>query len=484
MQPFKTFLFVSIFFLTSSLKAITPDQINRIKNGIVSISVNVNRSAYGDMGRRTGTGFLIDRENGIIVTNRHVTASEGSGQYELTFFNGREVEGKFYYADPWHDFAFLKIDPALIPKESKALSFEASVSLDEEIFIIGKNAGKDFSFQTGRISSLYEDMGALPNQSMRISLNNRGGSSGSPVCNLEGKVVGLIHSSDMDSFGFALPIDFIKDALIELSKKGIPSRQHCGALLTFYSLDHAVKFLNFPDSKIESYLQKYPHAVSKCLLVKEVFEDSPARDLLLPGDIIWSINGQEIGPNFYLFEHLLNTASRSVKLGFYRRGEYLEQEVPLYNLQDQKIQKFVTFGGAIFYEINDTLRRIFGAKSKSVFVTNILPGSSLYQAFPYLNGIEKVFVHVKNLDGHPIKSLEDLIALIPSLSQKKYFTLTFQNYAFQTGYDNLPFFSRRDQLLDVTYELMNGRPEVMEYNPTTLTWEIKGLQIKPPAKQP
>ncbi len=462
----------------------TPQDITALRSGVISISTNVSRAAHGDMGRSKGTGFIIDKKRGFLLTNRHVVTIAAVGQYEITFFNGREVDALVAYADPWHDFAILKVDPASIPADCIALPFElAPPSLDQEVFIIGKNAGQDFSFQTGRISSLYEDSGFLPNQSLRISLNNRGGSSGSALFNYDGKVLGLIHSGNEDSFGFALPIGPIQKALTFLQKGQTPPRQHCGALVSYYSLDHASKFLDFPEEKIKGYIAQYPDAISKCLAISEVFHDSPAAGILLPGDIIWTVNGTEVGPNFFKVEDIFNQSQKSVKIGIYRKGQYLEKEVGLYNLQDSNINRLFVFGGAIFYEADDVYRRLLGADKGSVIITNILPGSSLYQSFPNITGTEKLFIQIKNINGREIKSLSDVIKSLPSLSKRKYFPLEYENHAFYPGYSRFPVFSRRRRVLEVTHDPKSWNPELWEYNPKTYRWVMSRPTVGAPDSQ-
>lgn len=56
-----------------------------------------------------GTGFVVDRQRGIVLTNRHVI-SAGPVRVDVVFSSGEEVEGSVLYVDPLHDFAFVKFD--------------------------------------------------------------------------------------------------------------------------------------------------------------------------------------------------------------------------------------------------------------------------------------------------------------------------------------------------------------------------------------
>ena len=64
-----------------------------------------------------GSGFLIDKTNGIIVTNAHV-ASYSPALNRVNFKHSNPVQSKQIYIDTDIDLALLKIDPASIPKEA------------------------------------------------------------------------------------------------------------------------------------------------------------------------------------------------------------------------------------------------------------------------------------------------------------------------------------------------------------------------------
>lgn len=53
--------------------------------------------------------------------------------------------------------------------------------IDQPIFMAGNNEGHGFSLHTGVVADLYEITGNMPQQSIKLSLNTKGGSSGSSV---------------------------------------------------------------------------------------------------------------------------------------------------------------------------------------------------------------------------------------------------------------------------------------------------------------
>jgi S1-C subfamily serine protease len=57
------------------------------------------------------TGFIVDKKNGIILTNRHVVRP-GPVTAEAIFLDHEEIKLYPVYRDPVHDFGFFKFNPA------------------------------------------------------------------------------------------------------------------------------------------------------------------------------------------------------------------------------------------------------------------------------------------------------------------------------------------------------------------------------------
>ena len=78
-------------------------------------------------GLRKGSGFLINKDKGLILTNAHITARSKS-KVRVAFKNYGFSPVKQVYVDPRIDIAIVQIDPKLIPKEAK----EAKLKCDGE----------------------------------------------------------------------------------------------------------------------------------------------------------------------------------------------------------------------------------------------------------------------------------------------------------------------------------------------------------------
>lgn len=473
-----TFLAIINFAILSPLKAeFNSDLIQKVKNSVVSINMNVVESSYHEPGQFYATGFLIDREQGIILTNKHVATISKIASYRVRFFDGKKVIGQFLYSDPWHDFSFLKIDPESIPENVSVLPMsDKKPNLDEIILMVGNNGGDDFSIQSGRISSLNVSLGYFPAECMRISLNSKGGSSGSPIVNDKGEVVAINFAKD-DISAFALPIDYIRDAYHVLKEGEIVPRFHNGMQLEYYSLDSAVRNSDLPEDVAEEFSQAHPESFNQILRVQSILPGSPAEKTLEVGDILWSIDGKDIGTSLYKAGKIMNEKGQSsVKIVVYRGKDRLEIETGLYDLQKNIQQRFVKFAGITFYEMDDFIRGLSGASEEGVYATLFYAKRS----FSIGERVSGTFTLAKitKLSGHKINNLDDLIKIIPELVKKQYFTAAYHSFTPTYGYNEIAYVTRAEQIVDAEYSPYQEQPVEYYYDREKKEWTKKMIEIK------
>ena len=88
------------------------ETLERISSGVVSIRVDSTRAFDTEWNTSTqATGFVVDAERGLILTNRHVV-TPGPVIAEAVFRNNEEVALTPVYRDPVHDFGFFRYDPS------------------------------------------------------------------------------------------------------------------------------------------------------------------------------------------------------------------------------------------------------------------------------------------------------------------------------------------------------------------------------------
>jgi pro-apoptotic serine protease NMA111 len=100
--------------LISTAQAEAPEWVGtleRISSGVVSIRIDSTRAFDTEWNSSSqATGFVVDAERGLILTNRHVV-TPGPVVAEAIFLNNEEVRLTPIYRDPVHDFGFFRYDP-------------------------------------------------------------------------------------------------------------------------------------------------------------------------------------------------------------------------------------------------------------------------------------------------------------------------------------------------------------------------------------
>lgn len=436
------------------------DVVQNTKRGVVSILAKIQKAAFNTPGESYGSGFIVDKTKGLICTNRHVVGSASIGRYEVTFFNGKQVDANVLYYDPIYDIAVLQVDPADIPSDANQLQLKPDeAAADKDVFLIGKNAGQDFSFQVGRITSLFETNGLYPAQAMRISLNTRGGSSGSAVCTKDGHVIGLIHSSNMDSYGFALWAGYLQPIIASLQKQEKPIRQSIGAIWSYYSLDRAIRYLEFPTDMAASYAQKFPESRNQMIAVSTTLNGSPAKEHLRAGDLIWKVNGQEVGPYINKIEAAMNQQrNQPIELVIVREGKVVSVTIPTYSLLKHQVRRIISFAGANIYESDELIRYLTGLEPRSVVISYVQPGTGLHQRFQMIPGIDLSYIKVLKIGHHRVLNFKDAKKAIQALVGQDFFAVLFENHGVWLDYDRWPILSKPQMIAEGDILETDGKP--------------------------
>lgn len=155
----------------------------------------------------SGSGFLIDKANGLIVTNAHV-ASYSPSLNRVNFKYSDPIKSKQVYIDPEIDLAFLKIDPKDIPKNAieAKLQCKNDYKQGSGVVAFGHPAGKDFTITRGIISAIRYETDFFEAIQTDAAINR--GNSGGPLINIStGEIIGISSFGVEENQGlnFALP---------------------------------------------------------------------------------------------------------------------------------------------------------------------------------------------------------------------------------------------------------------------------------------
>ncbi|MGB0757014.1 MAG: S1C family serine protease [Patescibacteria group bacterium] len=182
-----------------------------------------------------GTGFVVDADEGFILTNRHVVDDEDA-QYTVVTNKGKEYEASVVARDPFNDLAVIQVQSLTLPELSFADS--DTLKLGQSVIAIGNSLG-EFSntVTTGVVSGIGRDIIAggvgqserLDNVIQTDAAINPG-NSGGPLIDLAGKVVGVntAVSRQGQLIGFAIPSKEAKKVVESVERYGRIVRPYIG----------------------------------------------------------------------------------------------------------------------------------------------------------------------------------------------------------------------------------------------------------------
>ena len=180
--------------------------------------------------RNLASGVVIDPD-GYALTNAHAVV--GAAHLRIRLAGGREVAGRVLGYDLHTDIALLRLDVRGLT--AARLGDPAELAVGDGVFAIGAPFGLERSVTAGIVSAKPRYLpggGGVPLIQTDVAINP--GSSGSPLFNLRGEVVGInammmSSSGGYDGVSLALPIDIVMRVAGELRDHGYVRRSRLGA---------------------------------------------------------------------------------------------------------------------------------------------------------------------------------------------------------------------------------------------------------------
>lgn len=333
-----------------------------------------------------GSGFVIDAEQGIVITNNHVVADADA--IEVNFSDGSSLPAELVGADPQTDLAVLRVNPG--NRQLAAVEFGDSeeMRIGDWVMAIGNPFGLGGSVTIGIVSARGRDIRSGPyDDFIQTDAAINRGNSGGPLFDMYGRVIGIntaIISPTGGSIGigFAIPSALATTVIDQLVEFGETRRGWLG-----------VRIQPVTDEIAESLGMDSARGA----LVAGIVQGGPADNgVIQPGDVIISFNGRAILQMRDLPRVVAESpVGETVDVELVRGGEEETVQITLGRLEDAddlamgpgddeqdmapepKAEETASALGMTFAELNSDLRSSFSIADdvSGVVITEIEEGS-------------------------------------------------------------------------------------------------------------
>jgi serine protease Do len=289
-----------------------------------------------------GSGFILTAD-GYVVTNFHVVNEGGpDGRITVMLRDGRRFPGKLVGMDQISDLAVLKIDAADLP--AAELGDSDKVRVGEFAFAIGAPFDLRYSFTFGVIGAKGRtDLthNAFYEEFLQTDASINPGNSGGPLCDIEGRVVGvntLIRGVNR-GLGFSIPINLARKTAEQLITNGRVSRPWLGIGIAgvgeIGSLSQVFRGTSW--ESLKAAFGKY----EKGVVVTGFEEPSPAngRSGLRVGDVILKVDNVEVASSRDLQRQILmKNVGQEIELDVMRQDRQVKVRLKTGERNDQLMQ--------------------------------------------------------------------------------------------------------------------------------------------------
>ncbi|MDR0695657.1 MAG: S1C family serine protease [Holosporales bacterium] len=447
--------------------------LDRIRRGVVAITVTAHEilEKYVNSKLWHGTGFLVDLGKGLIITNAHVAGEMSVCTYEVKFGNGQTAEATLAYCDPCYDFAVLRVKPSDIPAYCCPLVFsKIEPTINTTVYAMGNSSRKEFSTYTGFIfdNECVLSLKSVAEQSFQFSGLTVPGASGSPVLDEHGDVIGLLYGGKMIS-GAALPISYIKHVIDALKEGETRRRYFYGFIIRYMPIQEAIIAGLLSKEAADEYEKHFPRANNKVLYVLKKLTAFESEELL-PGDIIWKVEGELIGPNLKRIDEIVqNKKGKPLSMTIYREGKKKKITQKTFELSSAANMKLLSFAGTLFFGTTTDMLIEFGKTAQAVYIVESEAGSPFSDVTSPDDGSANGGAYqIVSINRRHITTLEDVIAAIRELLESKI-------AVFEITYKRI-FGDEAEHKVLAKFAPEFARATLYKYDIEKMRWAVEAIQ--------
>jgi S1-C subfamily serine protease len=290
--------------------------LDEIQEGIARLAEGVGSSVVG-IGQRWGAGSGIVLGEGRVLTNAHNVRGD---QVAVTFADGRTAEGTVVGRDIDADLAVIEADTSGAPALPWADGAPASIGTP--VFALANPGGRGLRVTFGFVSGIDRAFRGPRGRRITGSVEHTApllpGSSGGPIANAAGELLGINTNRLGEGFYLAMPADeALRGRIDALGRGEFATPPQLGiAIAPGHVARRMRRAVGLPD--VEG------------LLVRDVTEESPAaRAGLAAGDLIVAAGGQPARTLDDLFDALQAAGSGTIELSLVRGAEERTVQVVL-----------------------------------------------------------------------------------------------------------------------------------------------------------
>jgi serine protease Do len=282
--------------------------IDDVKDAVGHVASKVGPQVVGLSGRRSaGSGVVLSP--GKVLTNAH---NLGGEEIRVTFADGRSETGRAVAVDREGDVAVLEVDT----KDAPAVEWadgSADASIGAPVFALSNPGGRGLRVTFGLVSGTERSFRGPRGRRIAGSIEHTApllpGSSGGPITDEAGRLLGLNTHRLGEGFYLAIPADeSLRKRVDALSRGEAPKRARLGiAVAPSHVARRLRRAVGLPEAD--------------GLLVRGVEDDSPAAKAgVKEGDLITTAGGKQLQGADDLFS-ALEDASGSIELKILRGAD-------------------------------------------------------------------------------------------------------------------------------------------------------------------